>query len=108
MSNNMEINEVIKSNIKAAGWTFEELAAEMTDKNGKKGITRGAISHLLNGNPTINKLQEIANIIDIPLPLLLYDDGDIGYRIELYAKCPYCNKENSYLIEQEKIKYKNL
>lgn len=108
MSNNMEINEVIKNNIKAAGWTLEELAAEMTDKNGEKGVSQATISQILNGNPTLRKLQEIANIIDVPLPLLLYDDGEISYRIELHTKCPYCNKENSYLLEQEKIKYKKL
>ena len=82
----MKIRKVIKE----SGWTLERLAAEMTGKNGEKGITQSSVSQMLNGNPTIDKLQEIANIIGVSVSELVRDtDEQRGTSLT----CPHCGKE---------------
>lgn len=67
---------------------MERLAAEMKNKNGEKGISQAAVSQLINGNPTFDKLLEIASIIGISVSELVIDDEDeqLGYIIV----CPKC------------------
>lgn len=72
----------IKKVIKEKGWTLDKLAAEMKNKNGEKGITQSSVSQILNGNPTLDKLIEISNILGISVSELLSD----GYTV----KCPRC------------------
>lgn len=63
----------IKRKIKEAGFTITEVAAKMP--NGDSiGITQPAMSAIINGNPTINKLKDIAEIIGIPLSELVRDE----------------------------------
>lgn len=81
----MNIKKVIKDN----GWTLEQLATEMTNKYGEKGITQSSVSQLLNGNPTLDKLQEIANIIGISVSELVRDENDMKTTIT----CPHCGKD---------------
>lgn len=72
----------IKKVIKESGWTLEKLAAEMINKNGQKGISQPSLSQIINGNPTLDKLQEIARIIGVPVSKLVGEDsGDsvIGF-----------------------------
>lgn len=57
------VGESIRKAMRERGWTMTRLAEEMTDKNGQKGVTQGAVSSIINGNPTLAKLTEIANII---------------------------------------------
>ena len=64
----------IKKVIKDKGWTLEQLAAEMKNKKGEKGISQASVSQLLSGNPTLDKLQEIASIIGISVSELLADE----------------------------------
>ncbi|MBR6592426.1 MAG: helix-turn-helix transcriptional regulator [Prevotella sp.] len=82
----MNIKEVIKSH----GWTLERLAAEMTNKNGGKGISQPSVSSIVNGNPTIDKLQEIATIIGISVSELVSDETDSRTST---LRCPHCGKE---------------
>lgn len=72
----------IKKVIKEKGWTLEKLAAEMKNRNGEKGITQSSVSQMLNGNPTLDKLVEIADILGISVSELLSD--------EYVVKCPKC------------------
>lgn len=51
--------------MKERGWTVERLASQMTGRNGQKGITQSAASQIINGNPTLATLQEIADIIGV-------------------------------------------
>ena len=44
----------IKKVIKERGWTLEKLAAEMTNKQGGKGISQPTFSQIINGNPSID------------------------------------------------------
>ena len=80
----------IKKVIKDSGWTLEQLAAEMKNKNGEKGVTQSSVSQMLNGNPTLDKLQEIANIIGISVSELLKDENDLK---KTSVTCPHCGKE---------------
>lgn len=66
----------IKKVIKEKGWTLEKLAAEMTNKQGGKGITQPTVSQIINGNPSLDKLKEIASIIGVSVSELLQDKED--------------------------------
>lgn len=81
----MNIKKVIKEN----GWTLERLAAEMKNKNGEKGVSQASMSQLINGNPTIDKLIEIASIIGIPVSKLVADEED-SQNEGNYIRCPKC------------------
>ncbi|MGV4524909.1 helix-turn-helix domain-containing protein [Ornithobacterium rhinotracheale] len=74
----------IKARIKEQGWTLEQLAKEMTNRNGEKGISQPSVSQVINGNPTLDKLQEIAGIIGISVSELLSEKKDSGFC------CPNC------------------
>ena len=74
----------IKEQIQKRGFTISQVAALMTNKNGKKGITQSSLSQIINGNPSLDKLKEIASIIGISVSELLQEEaGDI-------IICPNC------------------
>lgn len=50
----MRVKEVIKKQ----GFTLEDIAREMK-------TSRSAVSQIVNGNPTVGKLEEIAKIIGV-------------------------------------------
>ncbi len=76
----------IKKVIKDKGWTLERLAGEMKNKNGVKGISQASVSQIINGNPTLDKLQEIAFAIGIPVSELVADNNNTS------IVCPHCGK----------------
>lgn len=92
----MNIKKVIKEN----GWTLEKLASEMTNKNGEKGISQASVSQLINGNPTLDKLHEIASIIGISVSELVKEGDEHLQSI----KCPYCKKNFKFKL---KLKIEN-
>lgn len=59
----------IKEVIKAHGWTMERLAVAL----GKK---QPSISSIVNGNPKLSNLQEIAKVIGISVSELVKDEND--------------------------------
>ena len=73
----------IKKVIKERGWTLEKLAAEMTNKQGGKGISQPTVSQIINGNPSLDKLKEIASIIGVTVSDLLREDDNTFV-------CPNC------------------
>ncbi len=79
----------IKKVIQEHGWTLERLAKEMTVSKGEnkneKGISHAAVSQIINGNPQLDRLKEIASIIGISVSELL-SDGEPQTKI----KCPKC------------------
>lgn len=80
----------LKKVISERGWTLEKLAAEMvnTRKDGKpKGVSQATVSQIINGNPTVDKLQEISNIMGISLSELLREDEPVTT-----IQCPHCGK----------------
>jgi len=88
----MNIRKVINSQ----GWTLERLATEMTNKQGDKGISHAAVSQIINGNPTLDKLKEIASIIGVSVSELVADEETTVPR----ATCPHCGKPISIKIDK--------
>lgn len=86
-NNRRSINSLIKERIKENGWTLERLASEMKNKNGEKGVSQASVSQLINGNPTIDKLQEIAKILGISVSELVADEDE-----DLKSDCIVCPK----------------
>jgi len=78
----------IKKIIKNKGWTLERLASQMMNKDGSRGVSQAALSQVINGNPTIEKLKEIAQIIGVSLPELVGDGEQ-----EAKVKCPHCGAD---------------
>lgn len=77
----------IKEQIQSKGFTISQVAALMTNKNGEKGITQSSLSQIINGNPTLDKLQEIASIIGISVSELV-SEGETDPNT---ITCPKCH-----------------
>lgn len=76
------VSENIRRAMLKSGWTMEKLGAQMSNSHSDTlGVTPSSVSTLINGNPTIDKLQEIADIIGISLAELVIDNTKIinGY-----------------------------
>lgn len=68
----MNLKKIIKDN----GYTLDALAAKMTNRDGTQGVTRQSVISIIQGNPSIGKLQEIANIIGVPVSVLVAEPSD--------------------------------
>ena len=80
----------IKKVIKSKGFTLGEVAARMKKPNGEVGLPQSALSQLIiNGNPTFDKLQEIASIIGVSVSELVADEKDVSNTII----CPHCGEK---------------
>lgn len=90
----MDIKKVIKNK----GWSMERLAAEMTNRDGSKGVTQQSVSQILNGNPTIDKLKEIASIIGVSLSVLVADEPDQSLHEVI---CPHCGQKVAISVKVE-------
>lgn len=80
----------IQAKIKQQGFTIAQVAARMKKKSGGIGISQGSLSTILNGNPTIDKLREVASIIGLSLSELVSDDDDFCSQS---LSCPHCGKK---------------
>ena len=74
---NLRIKEVIKGK----GMTITELADKM-------GINRVNLSNMVNGNPTVETLNKIADAIGCPVTELFEKPQSDGFSIT----CPNCGK----------------
>lgn len=74
---NLRIKEVIKGK----GMTITELADKM-------GINRVNLSNMVNGNPTVETLNKIADAIGCPVTELFEKPQSDGFSIT----CPSCGK----------------
>lgn len=79
----------IQKKIKDYGFTIAEVAEKMKNSRGGIGISQGSLSTALNANPTISRLQEIADIIGCTLPELVADNEDNNH---VSVVCPHCGK----------------
>lgn len=86
----------IQAKIKQQGFTIAQVAAQMKKKSGGVGISQGSLSTMLNGNPTIDKLKEIADIIGLTLSELVAEEGSR----KMLTACPYCGKPIKITIEK--------
>lgn len=79
----------IKQIIKDQGFTLEQVAAQMPNsRTGKPGISRQSLYLAITGNPTINTLKDIAEIIGCKVGDFFQDEGcDTSTLL-----CPHCGQ----------------
>lgn len=80
----------IKEVIKDRGMTITELADKM-------GINRVNLSNMINGNPTVETLNKIADAIGCPVTELF----EQPQKDVLSLTCPHCGKSINVKVEQE-------
>lgn len=66
----------LKKIIKDSGYTLDALASKMKNRDGTIGITRQSLISVIYGNPSFSKLEEIANIIGVPVSVLVAEPSD--------------------------------
>ncbi len=71
--------EQVKEILKRKGMTAKELAAKL-------GISEGALSKSLSGNPTLERIEQIASALGVPVSDLFAAPK------EGVIHCPYCGK----------------
>ena len=82
----------IRKVIKEKGFTLEQVAAQMSGKEGK-GISQSALTQMLNGNPSISRVKEIARIIGVSVSELVADDYlTYSEKETTVITCPHCGK----------------
>jgi transcriptional regulator with XRE-family HTH domain len=82
----------IRKVIKEKGFTLEQVAAQMNGKNGL-GISQSALTQMLNGNPSISGVKEIARIIGVSVSELVGDEYQSSSEKETTViTCPHCGK----------------
>lgn len=79
----------IKKHIKNKGFTISKVAELME-------VSQPALSKMLDGNPTINKLQEIADIIGVSLSELVSDESEK----QTFIICPHCGERIKLSVEK--------
>ena len=78
----------IKEVIKEKGMTITELADKM-------GINRVNLSNMVNGNPTVETLNRIADAIGCPVTELFVQPQ----KAALVINCPHCGKDITIKVE---------
>lgn len=87
----------IQKIIKRQGFTIASVAAKMkNEREGKIGMTQGTLSSMLNKNPTITRLQEIADIIGVSLSELVSDESEK----QTFIICPHCGERIKLSVEK--------
>ena len=79
----------IKKLINAKGWSISTLAAEMPNRDGTKGIKQSSMSRIINGNPTIDTLKDLAKVLGVSLSELVADEND--HQVTSLV-CPHCGR----------------
>lgn len=82
-------NMDIKKHIKNKGFTISKVAELME-------VSQPALSKMLDRNPTINKLQEIADIIGVSLSELVSDESEK----QTFIICPHCGERIKLSVEK--------
>lgn len=117
----MDLKTKIKNAIKRQGFTLEQVAAKMKKPDGSIGLAQPALSQMLaNGNPSYNKLEEIAGIIGLSVSELLSEEYNNRYETEesnvwkaaedfrliesRRVKCPHCHNDLIITIEEAPTK----
>ena len=79
----------IKELLKQKGVTAKELAAKLN-------LSEGALSQSLNGNPTLERLTQIASALGVPVSEL-FEAPKSG---EAVITCPHCGKPITLHVEK--------
>ena len=86
----------IKGVVKAHDFTLIEVAEKM-------GITKGAISQVVNGSPNIKTLRAIANIVGCKVGDFFLDEMTEEPPKESSYKCPHCGKKINIVITDAEL-----
>ena len=86
----------IKKIAKEKGYTMSRIADEL-------GINRVTLAQSLNGNPTLHRLQEIANVLGCSVVDFFRDEtvetpGDSN---TLPLTCPHCHKSIRLIVQSD-------
>lgn len=84
----------IKKVVKEKGFTLTQVANLL-------GKTKGAMSQIVNGNPNISTLREIANIIGCQVGDFFLDETTPLSVKEPDIKCPHCSKPLSITLAKK-------
>ena len=79
----------IKKVIRAHGFTLEKVATEL-------GVSKSTMTQFVSGNPTLSRLQDIANVLNIPVSELVMD---VDTPPSVSVICPHCGKPINIKIE---------
>jgi transcriptional regulator with XRE-family HTH domain len=79
----------VKEVCKGKGLLMEELAEKL-------GITPNTLTRNINGNPTIETLERIAEALDVPI-MELFEKPREG--VPGATKCPYCGHDLTLRVE---------
>lgn len=82
----------IKELLKQKGTTAKELALQI-------GISEGALSKSLSGNPTLGTLQKIASALNVDITELFKTSDKIGGSSHLV--CPHCGTRLHITLEED-------
>lgn len=77
MNHSMRVKEILKEK----GITAKELANRLS-------LSEGALSQSLNGNPTLERLRQIADALEVPITELFAASDTCT----VSANCPHCGK----------------
>jgi len=80
----------LKKNIRAYGYTAGQLSESL-------GISQQAVSQTINGNPTLSRLQQLADAMHIPLSELVADEPHPEREPKMC--CPHCGHELKVRVE---------
>ena len=61
----------------------------MPNRDGTKGIKQSSMSRIINGNPTIDTLKDLAKVLGVSLSELVADEND---QQGASIVCPHCGK----------------
>lgn len=82
----------IKELLKQKGTTAKELALQI-------GISEGALSKSLSGNPTLSTLQKIATALNVDITELFKTSDKVGDSSHLV--CPHCGTRLHITLEED-------
>ena len=87
----------IKKRIREHCYTLETIDKKMkSNRGGELGISQPSMSSIVNGNTTVARLQEIADVLGISLSELVRDDDE---QPVMGGVCPHCGKPLTIKIE---------
>ena len=88
----MEIKKIAKEK----GYTMARIADEL-------GINRVTLAQSLNGNPTLHRLQEIANVLGCSVGDFFRDEmgEDKSNNLSVSLTCPHCHKSIRLSIQSD-------
>ena len=81
----------IKKVIRAHGYTLEKVATEL-------GVSKSTMTQFVSGNPTLSRLQDIANVLGIPVSELV---RDVDAKSTECIVCPHYGKVITIKVEQD-------